>query len=51
MPHLSPRLLMDLCLLGMPGTGKMSREEAMSAYISEMKLVAQKVVRAVVLCP
>lgn len=32
--------------------GKMSREEAMSAYISEMKLVAQKVpLRAVVLCP
>lgn len=31
--------------------GKMSRGEAMSAYISEMKLVAQKVVRAVALSP
>lgn len=29
----------------------MSREEAMSAYISEMKLVAQKVARAVELRP
>uniref|UniRef100_A0A8C5YNT4 Acyl-CoA binding domain containing 4 n=1 Tax=Marmota marmota marmota TaxID=9994 RepID=A0A8C5YNT4_MARMA len=32
---------------GMPGTGKMSREEAMSAYITEMKLVAQKVIDTV----
>jgi hypothetical protein len=31
--------------------GKMSREEAMSAYITEMKLVAQKVERAEILCP
>uniref|UniRef100_A0A8C0XAE3 Acyl-CoA-binding domain-containing protein 4 n=1 Tax=Castor canadensis TaxID=51338 RepID=A0A8C0XAE3_CASCN len=45
--HAAVSVIQNLPKNGMPGTGKMSREEAMSAYITEMKLVAQKVIDTV----